>query len=174
MITNAERSKRIEGLTNRQALDIVQFMTAWLDGQRPEPLDLTPDQQVAVLNDVFQKVGYAALPLSAAARPDEHAAGQAGRQLLLVLSKSDDSALLAELDHWLANPPKAETKALVELVVVPIVLTACIIALGTKFKVKYEEGRAVVDLARDPIKGKDLKAIVSGIFGVVKGLIGVA
>jgi hypothetical protein len=170
--TSAERSKRIEALTPRQALDTVQYMSAWLDEQRAEPLDFTAEQQVAILNDIFQKAGHAPLPLSPVAKPDEQAAGQAARQLLVVLSKSDDSDLLAELDHWLAKPPEAETKALVELVVVPIVLTGCIMALGTRYKLGLKHGQTSAEIERAALEGKDLKDIVLGVIGLLKNLIG--
>src|ERR1700728_3106417 len=103
MITSAERIKRIEALTPRQALDTVQYMTAWLDEQRTDPQDFTTEQQVEIINALFQEAGYAPLPLSPVAKPDEQSAGQAARKLLMLLTESADDALLTELDHWLAK-----------------------------------------------------------------------
>jgi hypothetical protein len=172
MATSTERIKHIETLTPRQALDIVQFMTAWLDEQRTDSQDFAAEQQIEILNALFQEVGYSPLPLSTAAKPDEQAVGQAARRLLMLLTESDDGALLAELDHRLANPPEAETKALVEVIVVPIVITACIIALGTDFEFELKDGAWRTKGTRKGILGKDLKDVLPGFYGALKSLIG--
>jgi|GEM_PF-2953338 len=180
MNANAERIKRIEALTPRQALDTVQYMTAWLDEQRTETIEsTTPDpqyfsggQQIDLLNTLFQEAGYPPLPLSPAAKPDEQVTGQSARKLLILLSESTDDALLAELDQWLASPPKAETKALVEIIIVPILLTACIIALGTNFGFEIKDGKASIKGTRKGIQGKDLKGVLGGFYDVLKILSG--
>jgi hypothetical protein len=164
------RVERIESLTPRQALDIVQHMTAWLDEQRTDAQDFTPEQQIEILNTLFQDAGYSPLPLSKEAKPDEQAVGQAGRWLLMLLAESDDRALLAELDRWLANPPQAETKAIVELIVVPIVLTACIVVLGTGFDFDRKDGKVKIKVTRRGVT--DLKGMLPGFYGALKSLTG--
>lgn len=171
MATSTERVERIESLTPRQALDIIQYMTAWIDEQRADSEDLTPEQQIEILNTLFREGGYSPLPLSTAAKPDAQAVGHASRRLLKLLAESDDEALLAELDRWLANPPEADTKAIVELIVVPIVLTACIVALGSGFKFESENGKVKVKVTRRGIS--DLKGMLPGFYGALKSLTGV-
>lgn len=172
MTTNAERIKRIEALTPRQALHTIQYMTAWLDRRLMEPQDLTADQQIEILNTLFHEAGYSPLGLSPAAKPDQQAAGQAARKLLMVLAESSDDALLTELDHWLANPPGSETKAIVELIVVPVVLTACITALQISFEVERgEDGQTKVKVRRTGIQGKHLNGVLQGLYGAVKSLV---
>jgi hypothetical protein len=171
MTTGAERLKRIEALTPRQALHTVQYMTAWLDEQVTEPQDFTAEQQIEILNTLFHEAGYAPLPLTPGAKPDQETAGQAARKLLMVLAESSDNALLDELDHWLAKPPGAETKAILELMVVPVVLTACITALQTSFEVKRgENGQTSVKLTRTGIQDKHLKGVLQGMYETVKRL----
>jgi hypothetical protein len=172
MTINAERIKRIEVLTPRQALDTVQYMTAWLDEQRTEPQDFTAEQQIEILNALFQEAGYAPVPLSPTAKPDAQAVGQAARKLLMLLTESADDALLTELDYWLAKPPEVETKALVEVIVVPIVLTACIITLGTSFEFERKDGQTRIKGTRKGISGKDLQEVLGGFYGALKSLVG--
>jgi hypothetical protein len=175
MTTSAIRIKQIEALTPRQAFHTVQYMTAWLDEQMVEPQDLNPEQQIDILNTLFHEAGYLRVSLSSAAKPNLETAGHAARKLLRVLAEtSGDDLLLAELDHWLAQPPKAETKAIVDLIVVPVVLTACITALQTNFEVvRGEDGKWRLKFTRRGSQGKDLKDQLQGIYGVTKSLLGV-
>jgi hypothetical protein len=174
-MTGSERMQRIESLGPRQALDTVQYMTAWLDEQRAEPQEFTTVQQIELLNDVFQQAGHAPVPLSPSAKPDQQTGGEAARQVLAALAQSSDLALLAELDRWLDEPPEAETKALLEVVVVPVVLTACIMALGTGVEFeKDEHGKTRVKLVRKPVAGSELKNILNGFYGAVKSLVGLS
>jgi hypothetical protein len=170
MTTSAERIERIEVLTPRQALDTLQYMTAWFDEQSTDPHVFAAEQQIEILNALFQKAGYTPLPLSPAAQPDEQAAGQAARKLLMLLTESDDGALLAELDYWLANPPEAETKAFVEVIVLSIVLTACIKALRTRFEYERKDDQTTIKVTSEPITDDKL----AGFYGALETLIGLA
>jgi hypothetical protein len=172
-MTDFERIQRIDSLTPRQAVDTVQYMTAWLDEQRPEQQEHTTEQQIDMLNAAFEQAGHAPLPLSSSAKPDLQAGGKAARQVLIALAQSPDPALLAELDRWLAEPPEAETKALLEVAVVSVVLTACIMALGTKAEFeKDERGRTRLKLSREAIAGADLRSVLDGFYAAVKSLVG--
>jgi hypothetical protein len=174
-MTDFERIRCIDLLTPRQAVDTVQYMTAWLDEQRPEQQEHTIEQQIDMLNAAFKQTGHAPLPLSSSAKPDLQAGGKAARQVLTALAQSPDPPLLAELDRWLAEPPEAETKALLEIAVVPVVITACIMALGTKVEFeKDESGRTRLKLSREDISGADLRSILDGFYAAVKKLIGMA
>jgi hypothetical protein len=42
-MTDSERIQRIDSLTPRQAVATVQYMTAWLDEQRPEQQERTTE-----------------------------------------------------------------------------------------------------------------------------------
>jgi hypothetical protein len=148
-------------------------MTAWLAEQRPEPQEHTTEQQIDMLNAAFEQAGHAPVPLSPSAKPDLQAGGKAARQVLDALAQSPDPALLAELDRWLAEPPEAETKALLEVAAVSVVLTACIMVLGTKgdFE-KDERGRTRLKLSREGIADADLKNVLDGFYAAVKSLVG--
>jgi hypothetical protein len=174
MEMSADRVDRIANLTPRQSLDVLQHLTAWLGEQSTDQRNFKTDEQIDILNALFQQEGYAPLPLSPDVRPDEDLAGEAARQLLIALAESGDGGLLAELDYWLANPPKAQTKALIELVVVPIVLTACVAALGTSFEIERKDGKTRFKSKRTGISAKDLKHVLPGLYGAMKNLIGMA
>jgi hypothetical protein len=174
-MTDSERIQRIDSLTPRQAVATVQYVTAWLDEQRPEQQERTTEQQIDMLNAEFERAGHAPLPLSPSAKPDLQVVGKAARQVLAALAQSPDRALLDALDPLLAEPPEAETKALLEVAVVSVVLTACIMALGTKAEFeKDERGRTRVKLSREGIAGPDLKSVLEGFYAAVKSLAGMA
>jgi hypothetical protein len=163
------RAERIEALAPRQALDIVQNMTSWLDGRQAEPQELAPGQEAEALNALFQEAGYAPLPLDGAAKPDEQAAGQATRQMLHLLAESDEPDVLEELDQWLAEPPGASNLAIAEAVVLPIVYTACIVILTTSFDFRIGKDKRV---RRTGLAGKQLSGVLAPFYGILKQLAG--
>jgi len=171
---SADRVDRIANLTPRQSLDVLQHVTAWLGEQSGDQKDFRIEEQIDMLNALFQQEGYEPLPLSPDVRPDEDLAGEAAGQLLIAFAESGDRGFLAELDYWLANPPKAQTKALIELVVLPIVLTACVAALGTSFEVERKDGKTRFKSKRTGIAAKDLKHVLPGLYNAIKNVIGMA
>jgi hypothetical protein len=148
-------------------------MTAWLDEQRPEPQEHTTEQQIDMLNAAFEQAGHASVPLSPSAKPDLLAGWKAARELLAALAQTPDPSLLAELDRWLAEPPEVEMKALLEVAVVPVVLTACIMALGTRVEFERDErGRTHVKITRKDISGADLQNVLDRLYAAVRHLVG--
>jgi hypothetical protein len=165
------REQRIDALRPGQAVDIVQYMTSWLDGRQSDARELAAEQEPDALNALFEQVGYAPLPLSDARKLDDQAAGEAARQLLHLLAGSDDPALLSELDHWLAGPPAAGTMVLAELVVLPIVLTACIVVLQSGFEFTYKDGKAVTKVEKGRLAGKDLSKVLAAMYKLLKPVV---
>jgi hypothetical protein len=165
------REQRIDALRPGQALDIVQYMTSWLDARQSHAQELAAEQEPDALNALFEQAGYSPLPLSGARRLDDQAAGEAARQVLHLLAGSDDSAVLGELDHWLAGPPAAGTMVLAELVVLPIVLTACIVVLQTGFEFTYKDGKAATKIGKKGLAGKDLSNVLATIYRLLKPVV---
>jgi hypothetical protein len=160
------RSERIEALTPRQALQVVQFMTAWLAERQTTVQDVSEEQQADGLNMLFGQMGYEPVSLPASWQPNEHAAGRAARELLHLQAESEDTAQLDELDEWLANPPEAANMALVELLLVPIVFAACTAILQTGYDFGYKDGRVTFRISRAGLKGKDLSNALGTLRGV--------
>jgi hypothetical protein len=96
------------------------------------------DQQAEVLAALFREQGC-----PATVEPGGQDAGESARQLLQLLAESDDQALLDKLDRLLARPPRAATGGGEFLAVLeaarPIILTACLVILTTRFKFKYKD-----------------------------------
>src|SRR5690242_12847117 len=129
----ATRMERIAALTPDQALDVVQYMTADLAERQADLPAVPEDQQAEVLAALFREQGY-----PAAVEPGGQDAGESARRLLQLLAESDDQALLDKLDRLLARPPRAATGGGEFLAVLeaarPIILTACLVILTTRFK----------------------------------------
>jgi hypothetical protein len=162
------REQRIDTLRPSQAVDILQYMTSWLDGRQSDVQELAAEQEPAALNALFTQAGFAPLPLSSERKPDDQAAGEAARQLLHLLAESDDPAVLSELDHWLIGPPAAGTMVLVELIVLPIVLTACVAVLQTGFEFTFKDGKIAIKGGKERLAGKDLSTVLTPIYKLLE------
>jgi hypothetical protein len=154
------RTAAIEALDDRQRLDIVQYMTLWMRRRQPESEEAAPAEEAEILNRLFQDRGLAPLQFSTEALLDEATVGEVAGRLLRTIAEADDPELLAELDHWLASPPRAGTMVLAEMVVVPIVLSACIAFLQTE--VRWEKGRITV--IKRPTSTKDFYEALKVMF----------
>jgi hypothetical protein len=168
----ATRAESIEGLSPRQALDIVQYMTAWLAERQASSDDLSGAQQADGLNILLMQMGYAPVPPPASWHPSEGAGGLAARQLLRLLAESEDDEQLNELDHWLGNPPEAANLAVVELAVAAIIYTACTVVLQTGFDFAYKDGKVTFRANRATPKGKDFSAVLATLRGIFEQLTG--
>jgi hypothetical protein len=162
------RTEQILDLTPRQALAVMQYMTASLAERRVDEHDFDTEEQIEVLNAAFQVEGYPAI-LPAEVEASEEASGQAAQQFLLLLTEMGDDELLKELDEWLAEPPEASIAALPLVLLAPIVLTGCIIALQTGVVIeRTESGEWSFRIERQPLAGEALIETIKGLFGVTR------
>jgi hypothetical protein len=100
-----------------------------------------------------------------------HALWAHGDQSPLILPGSvplDDPAVLSELDHWLIGPPAAGTMVLVELIVLPIVLTACVAVLQTGFEFTFKDGKIAIKGGKERLAGKDLSTVLTPIYKLLE------
>ncbi|NBD18492.1 MAG: hypothetical protein GVY04_20885 [Cyanobacteria bacterium] len=166
------RTEQILGLSPRQALAIMQYMTAYLAERRVDDQNFDPNQQIEVLNAAFKEADYPPL-LTPTVEASEQEAGQAAQQFLILLAESGDDKLLAELDGWLTDPPEAAIAAIPLVLAVPIVLTGCIVALQTRVVIeRTESGTWSIYIEKRSLEGKALAEIVGGLFNVIKVLPG--
>jgi len=162
------RTERIAALTPAQALDVVQYMTADLAERQADLPSVSEDQQAEVLAALFREQGY-----PEAVEPGGQDAGESARQLLRLLAESDDQAVLDTLDKLLARPPRPATGGGEFLAVLeaarPIILTACLVILTTRFKFKYKEGKLSGDGENAGFSGKNLTGALAWLSSAVKG-----
>ena len=166
------RAELIETLNPRQAMQIVQYMTALLAELKPDIDDLSGSQQVEGLNLFLAKVGHAADPPLSLSCPSEHAVGLAARQLLHLLAESEDHEQMQELDHWIANPPTASSLAVVEVAAAAAIYTACTVLLQTRFDFKYKDGKVTFSASRASPKAKAMDAILATLRGILQQISG--
>jgi hypothetical protein len=162
------RTELILALPPRQALSIMQYLSAELAERRIDMQAFDAAEQTEVLNAVLQQAGYEAF-LPTTVEASEEDAGEAARRFLLLLSEAGDGGLLAELDEWLAEPPVAATAAIPLVVALPIVLTACIIALQMHVTIE-RSGSGKFSVRIDKPSASDETLV--GIATILKGLLG--
>jgi hypothetical protein len=138
------RETTINSLTNRQALSVAKYMTDTLEGiapanSFPKERNLQVEALSALLKEQGQDIDLTATdpkePVS------EEAMGEASKNFLILLARSNNNQIISKLDSKLENPPvggKASIESL--LTIFPIVVTGCIALLTVTNGIKYVNG----------------------------------
>lgn len=103
------------------------------------------DQKQAIL-DLFNEMKEDTSSLYSNEVITIDAIGTAAKNFLVLLSRTDDNAILRELNEWLENPP-IESKASLEslLMTMPIVITGCLCLITVTSGIRYKKGEWVYD-----------------------------
>jgi hypothetical protein len=168
------REKSINSLTNRQALSITKYMTDLLEEIAPAgSIPYERNLQTKALSTLLNEHGYEVdlIEVDPKQPVAEEEMGEASKNFLIVVARTNNVKLLSHLDSKLENPPVGGKASIESLVTIfPIVITGCIALLTVTNGIKYKDGKLTYNTT-DKDTREAIRSNVSDLTSIIKPLV---